>query len=220
MIKLPNILISTLIFIIILKLIWNIFDDNFKFNIINKLNLWFSTESMSGDGSEIQNTKVISNILPKIIKKYKIKTLFDCPCGDMNYMSKILEKNLKIKYTGGDIVQKLVIINRKKYPIYKFIHFDIINNKISKYDLIIVKDLLNHISFSNIQKILSNIKKSGSKYLLLNNHNKTLKNKIHFKARAPFWIDINWNLDPWKKLNIIKNFNSDNKDHDYVLIKL
>jgi len=213
--------IYIIVSIIILILIWTYLSDSVKFNIIHKLNIWNSFETMSGSGSEIRNTRIISNILPKIIKKYKIKTLFDCPCGDMNYMSKILKrlkKNLKIKYVGGDIVKNLIINNRKKYPMYKFIHFDIINDKISKYDLIIVKDLLNHLSFNNIKEVLSNIKKSGSKYLLLNN-NKISKNKINYNTPAPFWIDINWKLFPWN-LNIIEKFDGDNKDKEYVLIKL
>ncbi len=92
---------------------------------------------------------------------------------------------------GGDIVKNLIINNRKKYPMYKFIHFDIINDKISKYDLIMVKDLLNHLSFNNIKEVFSNIKKSGSKYLLLNN-NKISKNKINYNIPAPFLININW----------------------------
>ena len=214
--------IYIIVSIIILILIWTYLSDSVKFNIIYKLNIWRSSESISGSGSEIRNTRIISNILPKIIKKYKIKTLFDCPCGDMNYMSKILKrlkkKNLKIKYVGGDIVKNLIINNRKKYPMYKFIHFDIINDKISKYDLIMVKDLLNHLSFNNIKEVLSNIKKSGSKYLLLNN-NKISKNKINYNTPAPFWIDINWKLFPWN-LNIIEKFDGDNKDKEYVLIKL
>ena len=186
--------IYIIVSIIILILIWTYLSNSVKFNIIHKLNIWNSFETMSGSGSEIRNTRIISNILPKIIKKYKIKTLFDCPCGDMNYMSKILKrlkKNLKIKYVGGDIVKNLIINNRKKYPMYKFIHFDIINDKISKYDLIMVKDLLNHLSFNNIKEVLSNIKKSGSKYLLLNN-NKISKNKINYNIPAPFLININW----------------------------
>ncbi len=213
--------IYIIVSIIILILIWTYLSNSVKFNIIHKLNIWNSFETMSGSGSEIRNTRIISNILPKIIKKYKIKTLFDCPCGDMNYMSKILKrlkKNLKIKYVGGDIVKNLIINNRKKYPMYKFIHFDIINDKISKYDLIMVKDLLNHLSFNNIKEVLSNIKKSGSKYLLLNN-NKISKNKINYNTPAPFWIDINWKLFPWN-LNIIEKFDGDNKDKEYVLIKL
>jgi len=213
--------IYIIVSIIILILIWTYLSNSVKFNIIHKLNIWNSFETMSGSGSEIRNTRIISNILPKIIKKYKIKTLFDCPCGDMNYMSKILKrlkKNLKIKYVGGDIVKNLIINNRKKYPMYKFIHFDIINDKISKYDLIIVKDLLNHLSFNNIKEVLSNIKKSGSKYLLLNN-NKISKNKINYNTPAPFWIDINWKLFPWN-LNIIEKFDGDNKDKEYILIKL
>ena len=85
-------------------MIWTYLSNSVKFNIIHKLNIWNSFETMSGSGSEIRNTRIISNILPKIIKKYKIKTLFDCPCGDMNYMSKILKrlkkKNFKNKICG------------------------------------------------------------------------------------------------------------------------
>ena len=54
-----------------------------------------------------------------------------------------------------------------------------------------VKDLLNHLSFNNIKEVLSNIKKSGSKYLLLNN-DKISKNKINYNIPAPFLININW----------------------------
>ena len=96
--------IYIIVSIIILILIWTYLSNSVKFNIIYKLNIWSSSESMSGSGSEIRNTRIISNILPKIIKKYKIKTLFDCPCGDMNYMSKILKrlkkKNFKNKICG------------------------------------------------------------------------------------------------------------------------
>ena len=64
--------IYIIVSIIILILIWTYLSDSVKFNIIYKLNMWSSFESISGGGSEIRNARIISNILPKIIKKYKI----------------------------------------------------------------------------------------------------------------------------------------------------
>jgi len=155
--------------------------------------------------------------LPKIIKKYNIKTMLDCPCGDMNYMPKIL-KNLNVKYTGMDIVDSLIKENKQKYPQYTFKQTNVINDKLSAYDLILMKDLLNHLSNKDIKKIFNNIKKSNSKYLLLNNYN-LKKNSNNPFVRAPFWININWKISPWN-LNVIDEFKSDGKDKDYILVKI
>tara|TARA_B100000427_G_C15300791_1_gene503948 strand:- start:39 stop:575 length:537 start_codon:yes stop_codon:yes gene_type:complete len=175
-----------------------------------------SFESRSGVGSEDKNTQVIQKILPRIIQKYNIKTMLDCPCGDMNYMSKILP-SVNINYMGADIVNDLIVDNKQKYPNYKFMQFDVVNQKLSTYDLIVMKDLLNHLSINNINKIISNIKNSGSTYLLLNNNKQeTNGNSV---LTAPFWNNINWKIDPWN-LNVVEEFNSDGNDKDYVLVSI
>ena len=143
--------------------------------------------------------------------------MLDCPCGDMNYMPKIL-KNLNVKYTGMDIVDSLIKENKQKYPQYTFKQTNVINDKLSAYDLILMKDLLNHLSNKDIKKIFNNIKKSNSKYLLLNNYN-LKKNSNNPFVRAPFWININWKISPWN-LNVIDEFKSDGKDKDYILVKI
>ena len=145
--------------------------------------------------------------------------MLDCPCGDMNYMSDILKNNnFKIKYIGMDIVYDLIQENKKKYPQYTFICSDIINQKLPKYDLIVMKDLLNHLSSNDIIKVLLNSKNSKSKYLLLNNNN-IKKNRKNYLTPAPFWVNINWKLSPWN-LNVIEEFFSDGRDKNYVLVKI
>ena len=219
--KIKKIYIILFIFILffLLLIVWYNLGNSIKFNIIQKFNLWSSKESVSGKGSEIKNTKVIRKILPEIIQKYDIKIMLDCPCGDMNYMSDILKNNnFKIKYIGMDIVYDLIQENKKKYPQYTFICSDIINQKLPKYDLIVMKDLLNHLSSNDIIKVLLNIKNSKSKYLLLNNNN-IKKNRKNYLTPAPFWVNINWKLSPWN-LNVIEEFFSDGRDKNYVLVKI
>jgi hypothetical protein len=192
-----------------------------KYNFIYKYNLWFSNESRSGPGSEIQNTKVITRILPNIINKYNIKTVLDIPCGDMNFMYHIIKKIPNINYKGMDIVNILINNNKKKYKNYNFEVGDIITSNLGENDLIIVKDLFIHFSNNNIKKALNNIKKSRSKYLLVNNSNfnKKYNTDIFFGKNNILSRDVNFMIDPWN-LHIIEKYNDDSYDKNYVLIKL
>jgi hypothetical protein len=92
--------------------------DNFRvrkdtFDNIYKTNYWSSNESYSGKGSQINTTINIRKALPKLFKKYKIKTLLDVPCGDFNWMKEVDKTN--IEYIGGDIVEEIVVNNNKKW---------------------------------------------------------------------------------------------------------
>lgn len=74
--------------------------------------------------------------IPKIIKKFNIKKLFDAPCGDFNWMCQ-LKKNIEIDYLGADIVEELISVNKKyENDKTKFIKLDIINEKLPEADLI------------------------------------------------------------------------------------
>ena len=87
---------------------------NKKFSIIYKNNYWDNKESISGPGSTIENTKNLRQVLNKIIKKYKIKTIFDAPCGDCNWIQFIFKEN-QTKYIGADIVKECVLNNKNKF---------------------------------------------------------------------------------------------------------
>ena len=139
--------------------------------------------SISGPGSNLnkngENTNTV--MLKKIIKKYKIKSIIDVPCGDFIWMEKVMNKNKKLKYLGIDIVQNLIENNKKNYK-NKNINFkslDIFEIKSLKkfnYDLIICKDFFIHCCFEDIKNLISKIKNSKIKYLLCDNHTKLEKN--------------------------------------------
>ena len=148
-----------------------------RFSIIHKNNYWDNSETVSGPGSTMKNTVNLRKKLTEIIEKYKIKSIFDAPCGDCNWIKGII-RNSSVKYIGADIVDEIIKKNKKKFN-YKNTFFykkDITKNNLPKTDLFICRDFMFHLSFQDIYIFLNNLKKTNSKYLLISNHFKG-KNK-------------------------------------------
>jgi SAM-dependent methyltransferase len=150
--------------------------DSYKdrFKAISSNNLWGNEYSVSGDGSAIAYTENITKWLPLQIQKYSIKSIVDAPCGDFNWMRHVVDNN-PIKYKGIDIVDELIERNKKNYQRINidFECGDICTMQIPDCDLLIVRDCLFHLSYSEIDKFLKNIKMTNYKYLLTSTHNKS-----------------------------------------------
>ena len=142
-----------------------------RFDTLYSSNYWSDTESKSGSGSSLESTKNIRIHLPLIIKKFNIKSVFDAPCGDLNWMSLVL-KDIDIDYHGSDIVEKLIISNNKKFGNKKIIFSkkNIIYDKLPNCDLMICRDCLFHFSYSDIFLFFNNFISSNIKYLLTTSH--------------------------------------------------
>lgn len=149
-------------------------DYETKFNLIYKTNYWSDKESVSGSGSnKIQTLNVIKNI-NKIIDDYNIKSIFDAPCGDFNWMNYLLKERTKsnkqnIQYLGADIVQDLILNLKRKYSTQNinFISFDIISKNFPNSELFICRDCFIHFSNKDINKTISNFLESKIKYILI-----------------------------------------------------
>ena len=146
------------------------------FTTIYNDNHWKSSESVSGGGSELEQTNSVIKEINIILKSYSIKSILDLPCGDFNWMRFV--DLAETKYIGADIVDKLILNNSNLYGINNQIDFKVINlitDKLPKVDLVITRDCLVHLSFKDIFTSIANIKNSGSKYLLtttfINRHN-------------------------------------------------
>jgi len=150
-------------------------NDN-PFKIIMRYKMWGSLESISGPGSRLRATKNIRKALPKLWKKYNIKSFMDAPCGDYYWMKEVNKDT--IDYLGIDIVDEIIETNNQKYQDknIRFKCLDISEDELPKVDMILCKDCLQHLSFENINKTLFNFKKSGSRYLLVTSYPLTKKN--------------------------------------------
>jgi len=190
------------------------------FTSIYKTNKWNSKESVSGTGSEIRVTENLRSELPNLISEYNIKSILDLPCGDFNWMSKIDLNG--VDYIGADIVTDLIDKNRKYYPDFNFEVMNIIEDKLPKVDLIIVRDCFVHLTYENINKSLLNIKSSGSKYLLTTSFIEKQNSDV---ANNGGWRPINLLKKPFnlnKYLNVIndgpkKYYGEKYKDKSMVL---
>ena len=136
-------------------------------------------ETKSGIGSTYENTKIIRDRLLKVFALLNINSICDIPCGDCNFMKYIDFGKVK-SYIGCDIVQEIIDNNRKNFVDYKNVQFnclDIINNNLSKVDLIFCRDLFIHLSNNLIHKALQNIIDSRSKYFACEFFTTNINNK-------------------------------------------
>lgn len=154
---------------------------NAVFEDIFKQNTWGSTESVSGPGSKLEYTKNIRKVLPELVERFKINSMIDVPCGDLNWFSEINFKK-KINYYGFDIVDEIIQNNKYNYKNRRNFHFekkDAIKDKLPKVDLIFCRDLIIHFPNDAVIELLRNFIKSGSKYLLITQH--ILTNNSNFQ---------------------------------------
>jgi len=163
------------------------------FTHIYEINLWGSSESVSGSGSTLEGTKLIRQELPRIINQFSIQSILDVPCGDFNWMNHV---PLEIPYIGVDIVKPLISKVQHTYQSEKrkFLHLDLTKDELPNADLVLCRDCLVHLSISNIFLALKNIKRSGAKYLLT-----TTYPTINFNAEIinGAWRPLNLMLPPF-----------------------
>lgn len=151
-------------------------------------NKWRDKDSVSGSGSNLIQTQTIREELPEIIKKYKIKSILDIPCGDFYWMKEIDLKD--VNYIGADLVTEIINKNIKKFKKSNidFKIIDLLSDTLPYSDLIFCRDCLVHFSFKDIFKALINIKKTNAKYLMTTNFDERNSN---INIATGSWTPIN-----------------------------
>ena len=140
-------------------------------------------ESRSGPGSTLAETESLRSKIQNLVGLYDIKTVVDIPCGDFNWMKEVV-KNFD-SYIGGDIVEKCIEENNKKYSNSKtaFVKFDLLNDKIPECDLLIVRDVIGHYPLEDGVKIVNNILRSKCKFLLSTTWYNVVDDSYHEKHK-------------------------------------
>ena len=158
---------------------------------IFRQNTWGSEESHSGTGLNLDQTIVIRNELPHIVKKYDIKTFLDLPCGDFNWMHHV---DLGVeRYIGADIVKDIVEANAAKYGSAEreFKQLNLLTSNLPPVDLILCRDCLVHLSLKDVQKAIANLHRSGIKYLLATTYtNRNANREIQTGDWTPYNLQV------------------------------
>lgn len=135
-------------------------------------NVWNDSESFSGPGSrrDSQCVKDALEQLSAVTMQFGIRSVADIPCGDFNWISAFLAAHPEVDYIGYDIVAQLIERNRREFPLRQFAKLDIVAEIPPPADLILCKDLFNHLRFDDVARAIANMRASRTKYLLASNN--------------------------------------------------
>lgn len=112
-------------------------------------------ETPCGHGSKLSTTIAQRQWIPKIIRKYGIRTIADIGAGDLNWISQM--DLCGAEYTPYDLVPRRAEVKQ----------FDIVSMVAPKVDMLMCLWVLNHIPHDQSRKAIKNLWDSGSKYLLM-----------------------------------------------------
>lgn len=165
------------------------------FEKIYEDNLFRGAESRSGTGSSLVQTRIIREEIPRLLDELGVGHLLDVPCGDWNWMRHV---NLSgVRYTGGDIVRAILDRNNASFgnENCKFEYLDIISGPLPKADLILCRDCLVHLNFSDGLVALEQFRKSGAKWLLTTTF--TERNDNAELREGDIWRPLNLEKPPY-----------------------
>jgi hypothetical protein len=124
---------------------------------------------VSGPGSDHGSGSVAHTalLLHRFIPELGVRTLADIPCGDFHWMGQTLIQHPGVEYVGYDIVEPLIARNGRMHPGRSFVVLDIVTEVPPRADLILCKDLVNHLYERDVRSALRNMVASGSTWLLI-----------------------------------------------------
>ncbi len=149
------------------------------FSEIYKENLWGGERHQfySGPGSHSIHIPEYAHAVANFIKTKNIQKITEIGCGDFNVSKQILknldEWEVDYKYVGYDVVEDLIIFNKKKFASknIKFFVKDACIEKVRFGELLLVRQVLQHLNNECIQQIVDKFK--HYKYIIITEHQVT-----------------------------------------------
>jgi hypothetical protein len=172
-----------------------------QFDTIYSQFLWGKDGGGSGLGSNINYTVYTRNVLYETIKKYKINSMVDAPCGAMMWMPLLLanlslETNKQFRYHGIDVVESVINASKIRFSNFseewKFSVIDFSQQNIpDNYELIFSRDALQHLPLEKVINALEMFSISkGSKYLAVGSYVKSTSPNNNIKVGAYFPVNL------------------------------
>lgn len=114
---------------------------------------------VSGYGSTMEATAVYRTFLQQFMKDADVKTVVDAGCGDWESTQALDWKG--IDYKGYDIVESVIERDKKRFekPNVHFFTADIVETELPPADLLIVKQVLQHLPNASVTKFLKQLPK-------------------------------------------------------------
>jgi glycosyltransferase involved in cell wall biosynthesis len=165
-----------------------------RFARIHAGNVWQGSDSRSGPGSSLEETRVVRRELGPLLERIGARVLLDIPCGDFHWMK---ETVLPIDtYIGADLIDRIVDANKLRYGSEqrRFVRLDITRDDLPLADVVLCRDGLDHLSLEDAKQALANIKRSGAQFLLATTYPERARNG---DIRTGDWRPLNLERAPF-----------------------
>ena len=125
--------------------------------------------TVCGVGSTMANTAVIRGWLPKMVVKYKIKSVCDAGAGDLHWIRHV---DWNVKYKPYDLIPRRDEVTK----------IDITRKTMKKSDAILCRMVLNHLDQERVEMALENFRQTA-KYLFATHFEEGPKTNF-------MWLDL------------------------------
>jgi SAM-dependent methyltransferase len=120
----------------------------------------------SGDGSTVSNAAPYVQFLEQFLKEHDIHSVADVGCGDWQFSRHIDWSG--VSYTGYDVTPGIVERNQAfASKSIQFVCADACKTQIAGADLLVCKDVLQHLSYEQVHNFLKNL--GNFRYCLITN---------------------------------------------------
>jgi SAM-dependent methyltransferase len=157
------------------------------FSRIYRGNRWNGSDSHSGPGSSLVATRVLREVLPKILVDLGITSVCDAGCGDGAWMPDLPG------YVGIDVAPEAIRLARRRHPGRDYRVLDFVTEQPPARDAVICRDALQHLPLEDGLAALDNFRRSGARYLLANTH----RGGFNVDIRAGRWYEIDLEAPPF-----------------------
>jgi SAM-dependent methyltransferase len=149
-----------------------------RFSQIYEHRAWLNDRpsgSLSGLGSELENTRLIRRELPKVLLSLGCQRMLDLGCGDFTWIKDI---RLPCIYIGVDIVPDLIDANRAVHSsaARTFELLDATCDPLPAADTILCREVLFHRPLADVWRVVENVRASGASFSIATNDNALLLN--------------------------------------------
>jgi len=142
---------------------------------------WKSRVSASGHGSDTGVATLNSlSFVVGAIQEFRIETMLDIPCGDVNWMMDAFETDSLHYYVGADITPSVIKLNKQRFNHHSnkaFTLWDLASCKLPRlrnpasnssrpFDLIHVRDVLQHLPLKAGGQAAQHILRSGARFVI------------------------------------------------------
>ena len=157
-------------------------------------NRWGNQESVSGDASTLNETQLLRSRVATLVRELEVRSLLDVPCGDFNWM-KLVDLG-DVEYTGIDVVSGLIARNNEQFgtSAHRFICADAELEPLLCTDLVLCRDLMVHLPNRSVIKLIQNLQRTGSRYLLATTFPRVERNEDIIRG---MWRPINLERPPF-----------------------